>query len=202
MAILSDLEPGEAIDIADLTLRFTTDTASEFLFGQTFDTLSFGEADGGFNSFISAVDEIQDIAFKRNSFGTFWPLTELTGDVTEPLGDTIKRFVDPIVQRALEHKRKMMERGQQVEPDDCTFLEYLAWKNDGEHVLRSRILGCLPGYADVGLIRDQLITILIAARDTVSQSLLWGAQLLNETPDCCTACVHHSHVYTTPSSCG
>ena len=133
MSILSDLEPGQAIDIADLTWRFTTDTASEFLFGQTLDTLSFSEADGGFNSFINAFAEIQDIVFKRNSFGVLWPLTELTGDLTEPLGNVIKQFVDPIVQRALEHKRKMVEKGQQVEADECTFLEHLAWRNDGEH---------------------------------------------------------------------
>ena len=136
MSILSDLEPGEAIDVADLTWRFTTDTASEFLFGQTFDTLSFSEADGGFSSFTSAFAEIQDIVFKRNSFGTLWPLTELTGDLTEPLGRIIKEFVDPIVQRALEHKKKMVARGQQVEADECTFLEYLAWRNDGERSCR------------------------------------------------------------------
>jgi hypothetical protein len=168
MAILSDLEPGEAIDMADLTWRFTTDTASEFLFGQTFDTLSLSEVDGGFSSFLSAFAEIQDIAFKRNSFGVFWPLTELTGDLTEPLGDVIKQFVDPIVQRALDHKKKMIETGQQVEPEECTFLEYLAWKNDGECVSRSRSPCGLFAFVDVGLIRDQLITILIAARDTVS----------------------------------
>lgn len=134
MSILSDLEPGQAIDVADLTWRFTTDTASEFLFGQTLDTLSFSEADGGFSSFLKAFAGIQDIMFKRNSFGTFWPLTELSGDMTEPLGNTIKQFVDPIVQRALEHKRKMVEKGQLVEPDQCTFVEYLAWRNDGEYV--------------------------------------------------------------------
>lgn len=134
MAIISDLEPGEAIDVADLTWKFTTDSASEFLFGQTFDTLSFSEADGGFSSFINAFAEIQDIVFKRSSFGVFWPLTELTGDLTEPLGSVVKQFVEPIVQRALEHKRKMAEKGQQVEADQCTFLEYLAWRNDGEQV--------------------------------------------------------------------
>ena len=136
VTILSDLEPGQAIDVADLMWRFTTDTGSEFLFGQTLDTLSFSEADGGFKLFIDAFAEIQDIVFKRNSFGTLWPLTELTGDLTEPLGNVIKQFVDPLVQRALEHKRKMEEKGQQVEIDQCTFLEYLAWKNDGEHVCR------------------------------------------------------------------
>jgi hypothetical protein len=134
MSILSDLEPGEAIDVADLTWRFTTDSASEFLFGQNFDTLSFSKADGGFSSFVNAFAEIQDIVFKRSSFGVFWPLTELTGDSTEPLGKVVKQFVDPIVQRALEHKRKMVEKGQQVEPDECTLLEYLAWRNDGQHV--------------------------------------------------------------------
>ena len=134
MSILSDLEPGQAIDIADLTRRFTTDAASEFLFGQTLDTLSFSEADGGLGSFLDAFAEIQDIVFRRNSFGALWPLTELFGDATEPLGNIIKQFVDPIVQRALEHKRKMLEKGQQVEPDQCTFLEYLAWRNEGERV--------------------------------------------------------------------
>ena len=133
MSILSELEPGQAIDIADLTLRFTTDTGFEFLFGQTLDTLSFGEGQGGFSSVINAFAEIQDIAFKRNSFGTLWPLTELSGDLTEPLGNIVKQFVDPIVERALEHKRRMVEKGQRVEADQCTYLEYLAWRNDGEH---------------------------------------------------------------------
>jgi len=138
MSILSDLEPGEAIDISDLVLRFTTDTASEFLFGQTLDTLSFSEADGGFSSFIDASAKIQDIVFKRSSFGALWPLTELFGDTTEPLGNIVKQFVDPIVQRALEHKRNMVAMGQQVESDQCTFLEYLAWRNEGEHAQSTR----------------------------------------------------------------
>ena len=137
MSILSDLEPGQAVDVADLTYRFTTDTSSEFLFGQSLDTLSFNEAEGGFSSFLKAFAEIQDIVFKRNSFGALWPLTELSGDLTVPLANVIKQFVDPIVQRALEHKRKMIEKGQQVEVDECTFLEYLAWRNDGEHICRS-----------------------------------------------------------------
>ena len=137
MSILSDLEPGQAVDVADLASRFTTDAASEFLFAQTLDTLSSSEPDAGFSSFISAFGKLQDIMFKRNSFGTFWPLTELSGDLTEPLANTIRQFVDPIVQRALEHKRKMVEKGQQVEVDQSTFLEYLAWRNDGEHACRS-----------------------------------------------------------------
>ena len=111
MAILSDLEPGQAIDVADPTWRFTTDSVSEFLFGQTLDTLSFGEVDGGFSSFIDAFAEIQEIVFKGSSFGAFWPLTKLSGDSTESLGNIVKRFVDPIVQCALEHKRKMVEKG-------------------------------------------------------------------------------------------
>ena len=143
MSILSDLEPGQAIDVADLTWRFTTDTASEFLFGQTLDTLSFSEADGGFSSFINAFAEIQDIVFKRNSFGILWPLTELSGDLTEPLGKVVKQFVDPIVQRALEHKRKMLEKGQQVEVDECTFLEYLAWRCDGEQAYSGWLLSLI-----------------------------------------------------------
>lgn len=138
MSILSDLEPGQAVDVADLARRFTTDSASEFLFGETLDTLSSGEADCGFSTFISACGKIQDIMFKRHSFGAFWPLTELSGDLTEPLANTIREFVDPIVQRALEHKRKMIEKGQQIEPDQSTFVEYLAWRNDGEHACRSK----------------------------------------------------------------
>ena len=134
MSILSDLEPGQAVDVADLACRFTTDAASEFLFGQNLDTLSSSEAEGGFRSFIKASGEIQDIMFKRSSLGPLWPLTELFGDLTEPLANTMRQFVDPIVQRALEHKVKMAEKGQQVEADQSTFLEYLAWRNDGKHV--------------------------------------------------------------------
>jgi hypothetical protein len=156
MTILSDMEPGQAVDVVDLTWRFTTDSASEFLFGQTLDTLSFGEADGRFSSFIDAFAEIQEIVFKRSSFGAFWPLTKLSGDSTEPLGNIVKQFVDPIVQCALERKRKMVEKGRQVEIDQCTFLEYFAWRDDGERVCKPtlRRLTDIIIIADAGLTRD------------------------------------------------
>jgi hypothetical protein len=201
MTILSDMEPGQAVDVVELTWRFTTDSASEFLFGQTLDTLSFGEADGRFSSFIDAFAEIQEIVFKRSSFGAFCPLTKLSGDSTEPLGNIVKQFVDPIVQCALERKRKMVEKGRQVGIDQCTFLEYFAWRDDGERVCKPTLRRPtdIIIIADAGLTRDQLITILIAARDVVSRPIvrIRGVRFLKEITDCRVDCVYHLCLHAT-----
>ena len=126
---ISSLEPNQSIDFEDLVARFTIDTASEFLFGHSLDTLSY-RADG-FDEFMDAFVKIQEIALERGTRGGLWPLFEPFGDRSKKYGDVLKEWVTPLVERALEHKRRMSEKGLPIQEDQSTLLEYLAISFDG-----------------------------------------------------------------------
>ena len=126
---ISNLEPNQPINFEDLAARFTIDSASEFLFGHNLDTLSY-RADG-FDAFMDAFMKIQRVALERSIRGGFWPLFEPFGDTSKKYGDVIKEWITPLVESALEHKRKMSEKGQPIQNDQSTLLEHLACSFDG-----------------------------------------------------------------------
>lgn len=160
---ISNLEPNQAIDFEDLAARFTIDTSSEFFFGHNLDTLSY-HADG-FDEFMDAFVKIQRISLDRSIRGDLWPLFEPFGDKSKKYGDILKQWVTPLVERALEHKRKMLEKGQSIQEDQCTLLEYLTISFD-----------------DVTVIRDQLMNMLLAARDTTSALLTYTVYMFTQHP--------------------
>ena len=114
---------------------------------------------------MDAFVKIQHIALERSIQGGLWPLFEILGDKSKKYGDVIKEWVTPLVERALEHKRKMSEQGHQIQNDQSTLLEYLAYSFDGNSQSRCRTFA-YPS-PDATIIRDQLINLLLAARDTV-----------------------------------
>jgi hypothetical protein len=89
---------------------------------------------------MDAFQKIQEVALQRSIQGGFWPLFELFGDKSKKYGDIIKEWITPLVERALEHKREMSEKGQQIRNDQSTFLEYLAYSSDGSSPFRCRVL--------------------------------------------------------------
>ena len=127
---ISNLEPNQPIDFQDLAARFTIDAASEFLFGHNLDTLSY-HADG-FDAFMDAFVQIQRIALDRSLQAGLWPLFEPFGDKSKKYSDILKKWVTPLVERALEHKRRMSEKGQSITDDQSTLLEYLTIAFDGD----------------------------------------------------------------------
>ena len=76
--------------------------------------------------------KIQQIALERSTRGGLWPLFEPFGDRSKKYGDVLKQWVTPLVERALEHKRKMSEKWQPIQGDQSTLLEYLAVSFDGD----------------------------------------------------------------------
>jgi len=80
---------------------------------------------------MDAFVKIQNVMLIRSIRGGLWPLFEPFGDKAKKYGDIIKEWVTPLVERALEHKHKMSEKGQQIQDDQSTFLEYLAYSFDG-----------------------------------------------------------------------
>ncbi|KAH7912121.1 cytochrome P450 monooxygenase CYP63 [Hygrophoropsis aurantiaca] len=180
LSILSDKATyNEAIDVQDLYARFTIDAASEFLFGENLDTLSgklplagsncLGDrgsaTDDAWGTFAQAFESVQNIIMLRARAGTIWPLFELFEDKTAPYVNTIKRWADPLVHRTLERKAAMQKAGLQ-KLEDKTFLEHLADSTD-----------------DANVIRDQLLNILLAARDTTACLLTYVTYFMALYPD-------------------
>ena len=165
--VMLNADPEDSLDLEDLIARFTVDTASEFLFGENLNTLSYGG--DGFHSFTNAFVDIQALILRRNLLGNFWPLFELFKDKSEGHKKVIRGWVDPLVARAVWIQKEMKEKGQTLNPEDCTFLEYLGTTTQGTSHLSCIDEDELMGFIlDVDVLRDQLLNILLAARDTVS----------------------------------
>lgn len=84
--------------------------------------------------------QFQRISFERSARGGLWPLFEPFGDRTKKYGDAVKGWITPLVERALEHKREMSEKGQQFQNDQNTLLGHLAQSFDGNSPLQHHTL--------------------------------------------------------------
>lgn len=134
-----------ACDMQDLLSRFTLDTAGEFLFGTKLDTLlrplpeegfvKLGpkgstslKAHDDFNDFTEAFEGVQKAITQRGQIGRMWPLYELVHDKTEAGINTVRRWVDPLVQRAVESK---IQVPTQSAAKETNFLTYMAENTNG-----------------------------------------------------------------------
>lgn len=146
LSILRGLSRKSApVDAQDLYARFSLDAAAEFLFGERLNTLHgalpvAGQAklgtkgtatDDAFGSFAKAFEASQNIITMRQIRGYFWPVRELFQDEAEPHAEVISAFLEPIVQRALDRKRKMRDAGISPTTEHDTFLDYLADHTEG-----------------------------------------------------------------------
>ncbi|GJE94110.1 cytochrome P450 [Phanerochaete sordida] len=171
---------GAPVDVQDLFSRFTLDAAAEFLFGERLDTLHgalpvAGQAVLGtkgaatadaFGAFVQAFEAAQNIITLRQVRGYFWPVREVLADKVEPHAAVISAFLEPIVQRTLDRKKKMREAGVSPSAEHDTFLDYLA-----DHTEDSKV------------IRDQLLNILMAGRDTTACLLTYVTYAMAMYPD-------------------
>jgi hypothetical protein len=141
-SLASSDQPCEA---QDLFARFSLDAASEFLFGTNLDTLSGalpapgaatgakGSATGdAFGSFTQGFECAQTVATTRGRLGHyFWPVAELFGDRSLDPQRTIRRWLDPLVERSLDEKRRAQRVGARSPIEEKTFLQHLAESTEG-----------------------------------------------------------------------
>lgn len=180
LSMLSDFATtNQPCDVQDLYARFTIDAASEFLFGKNLDTLSgklpkagaacYGRGSStndAWGTFARAFEAVQQIITARAQTGIIWPVFELLDDKTTPHVDIIRQWVDPLVRQTLEHKAASKQAGIDGNLEDKTFLQHLADSTDGS-LWVSWFWHFAHMCLDAGVIRDQLLNILLAARDTV-----------------------------------
>jgi cytochrome P450 len=155
-------------DLLPLFFRLTMDSASEFLFGESVnsqlsalpnqsDKAMIKEAD---MEFVRAFEQSQDhiaFSFRLNDWYALGQSKEFF-----KLCDICHKYIDPFVQKAINLRKEGFKRN---EKDHYTFLEGLAEETQ-----------------DPIEIRDQLLSILVAGRDTTASLLSFLFLKLAENP--------------------
>ncbi|KAF9004996.1 cytochrome P450 monooxygenase CYP63 [Cyathus striatus] len=180
ISILSSLSTSNrACDVQDLYSRFTLDAASEFLFGKNLNTLSASLPDPGqtamgpkgsattdaWGTFAYAFEMCQQNVTTRARIGHLWPLFELFRDRNEPHVKVIRRWIDPLVQHSLDEKARL-SHSTTTPLEEKNFLQHLAQNID-----------------DPKVIRDQLLNVLLASRDTTASVLTFITYFMAIYPD-------------------
>ncbi|KAI9810352.1 MAG: hypothetical protein M1827_006319 [Pycnora praestabilis] len=149
---------GQEVDVAALFLRYTLDASTHFLLGRSVDSLKDPRVE-----FAEAFGEVQRIQSQIESAG---PLAYIMprGRFNKGL-KTINEFVNPFIDEAL--------RLSPGELDDKTR------SDDGYTFLHA--LACFT--RDRKVIRDQLVAILLAGRDTTAGTLSWMFYELSRHPE-------------------
>ncbi|KAK1233682.1 Protein kinase alk2 [Marasmius sp. AFHP31] len=178
------LKEGYPVDFQDLISRFTLDSATEFLFGQDVQSLSAGLIyppnsplaaksagnDHPANIFAHAFAEGQLATTKRFFFGGAWRLREFWADEVQKHVQVCNRYVEPILEEALSRKRERKAQGLNekdgAEAEGDTLLDHLVNVTE-----------------DKNLIRDEIMNIMIAGRDTTACTLTMAVYMLTQHRD-------------------
>ncbi|TFK39303.1 cytochrome P450 [Crucibulum laeve] len=173
----SHLSSKGSVDFQDIISRFTLDSASSFLFGIELGTLcpSDNYADQFFTrfnpvDFAASFSRAQMIVALREVTGPSWPLAEFWKDQVKSEMDVVNKFISFVVEEALcrakvnrESSRDKDSFGEVNEGD--TLLDHLVRHTD-----------------DPVVIKDEIINILVAGKDTTASTLTFVVYMLTEHP--------------------
>ncbi|KAJ6544204.1 cytochrome P450 [Mycena capillaripes] len=174
------LAEGYPVDFQDLVSRFTLDSATEFLFDKSVDSLSAGLPyphssplvdspsflNHPSNTYVRSFVQSQILTAERAAFGTKWPLMEFWQDSVKPHRKIIDDFMEPILNEELDHKRAREQEDGKGDEEEKTFLGHLVQATDNKTV-----------------IRDAIFNIMIAGRDTTAATLTFALYMLAEHPE-------------------
>ncbi|KAK6971681.1 cytochrome P450 [Favolaschia claudopus] len=197
------LREGCAADFQDMVARFTMDTASSFLFGKDVRSLDAGlpyphnfsppfSSESTFSSsntiqtthasteFANAFQSAQTITALRTRLNTHWPLAEFwKDDLIEPMR-VVRGFLDPILREAVEKNRGKVgsgEGGVKGKEKDVNAVE------DRQVLEGETLLDHLVDYTeDPIILRDEILNITAAGRDTTAALLTFTVYMLAEHP--------------------
>lgn len=143
-------------------MRFTLDSATEFLLGSCVHSISAGisypqNAPRSTNSAIVEAETIASrhpanlfakafgdallVTAKRSRYGSLWPLAEFWKDKAKEHMNVLRGFVDPIIKEAIEKKRANDGMGKAELEDSDTLLDNLVNHTDGTLSIFSTFYG-------------------------------------------------------------
>ncbi|CAA7269188.1 unnamed protein product [Cyclocybe aegerita] len=174
------LSEGHPIEFQDLVSRFTLDSASEFLFGQSVGSLSAGisypptaerENPVSFYNhpsriFAQAFTDAQLRLAIRLGVGNEWLLTEFFGDKIHPLRKVMDDFTEPLMKAALKKRERDLQEKVDEKTEEPNLLAHLVKHTQNEKILK-----------------DELVNLLVAGRDTTMTLLTSSMYMLTQHPD-------------------
>ncbi|KAK0200214.1 cytochrome P450 [Desarmillaria ectypa] len=183
--IKSRLREGYPVDFQDVVARFTLDSATEYLFGKDVNSISAGLpyparsplavnphfVNHASNVFVKAFAAAQEQSAIRLQIGQYWPIFEFSADAVKPLRQVVNEFVEPLLVEALNRKAKT---GKLVEDEK---------ESDENMSLLARLV---ENTDDTKVIRDELVNILVAGRDTTASLLTFAVYMMCEHPEMAT----------------
>ncbi|KAJ7907101.1 cytochrome P450 [Mycena leptocephala] len=174
------MHAGYPVDFQDLASRFTMDSATSFLFGSCVDSLAaplpypsttsppppflVPASPDPADVFTAAYDTAINHISSRSRFGWIWALFELTGDKTRAPMQVVDAYLKPIIAAAVARKHALGVDGRpKGEPE--TLLDEL-----------------LNLTSDPKVLKDEMLNILLAGRDTTMSVLTFVVYFLSVYP--------------------
>ncbi|KAF2457593.1 cytochrome P450 alkane hydroxylase-like protein [Lineolata rhizophorae] len=148
---------GQTVNVAELFLRYTLDAATDFLFGRSVESLMNPQAQ--FAHAFTVVQHVQSMIARAGPFTFLIPRGEFNKQLR-----VINEFVHPFIEQALLLSPQELEEKTKSD-EGYTFLHALASYTRDRTVLR-----------------DQLVAVLLAARDTTAGTLSWAFYELSRQP--------------------
>ncbi|KAF2147191.1 glycoside hydrolase family 20 protein [Aplosporella prunicola CBS 121167] len=149
---------GETVDVKSLFFRYTLDVATDFLLGHSVNSLEYPQA-----RFAEAFARAQHTQSLRSGAGPMsWILPErgFHKDIR-----TINEFIHPFIEETLALSPEELEKKTKND-EGYTFLHALAGDT-----------------RDRSMLRDQLVAVLLAGRDTTACTLSWLFYELSTHPE-------------------
>ncbi|KAK5989106.1 Cytochrome P450 52A1 [Cladobotryum mycophilum] len=150
--------PGQTIDICDLFYRTTLDVTMDYLLGQSVNSLE--NPRGEFTKAFEDVQHSQMILTLLGPFRSLYPQADYKHGIK-----MVERFIQPFIEATLALAPEELEKLSKSDRE-FTFLHNIA--------LFTR---------DPKIIRDQLMAVLLAGRDTTASTLAWTMYELSNYPD-------------------
>ncbi|KAF7367013.1 Cytochrome P450 [Mycena sanguinolenta] len=184
------LREGYPIDFQELMGRVALDCASAFLFGHDFRSLAeplsypyyiskplAPSAATTSSPFASAFLEAQDITNVRMHYVNFWPLAEFwRNKITAPMR-VLERFLDPVLDEVVSRRRDV--KNVHVAPDSGGQNEKAKKVSEPETLLEHLV----ESTEDIKALREQLLNVSVAGRDTVTCLTTFAIYMLAEHPE-------------------
>ncbi|KAJ6577741.1 cytochrome P450 monooxygenase pc-3, partial [Mycena capillaripes] len=186
-AIKRRLREGHPFDFQDMISRFALDSSGEFLFGHNAHTLDAGLpypsnvlapalSDGAeaSNAFAAALNLAQRVTMERGALGAAWPLTEFWHDKVQSPINVVRAFLDPILDDVIARQRA--DGAEKV-------IDAVGTAKDREVQEGETLVEHLLNYTqDRTMLRDEILNISVAGRDTTACVLTFVIYMLTDHP--------------------
>ena len=157
LPLLGGKHNGATVRVDDLFYRFTLDAATDFLLGTSVDSLQNSQTE--FADAFTEVQRVQAIIARAGPVNEWVPRKSFRKAL-----ETLNRFVGQYIDQALELPQAELEKVTKSD-EGYTFLHALASYTRDRDVLR-----------------DQLVAVLLAGRDTTAVTLSWLFYELSRRP--------------------